>query len=179
MWPEFLSVTIDGMKYLRQLDAFIEKMEGWALISILSVMMSVAFVQVILRNFFSTALSWGDGLTRALVLWAGFVGASIAVKQGRYINIDAFSRLLGDRSKRVSRIAIYVFSSVVCALMGVASITFIRMEIEAEQKFSMGVDAWVVEMIIPIVFFFLTFRFLLKTVSALAGEPLEKQEWEQ
>ncbi|OFY98808.1 MAG: hypothetical protein A2Z97_05135 [Bdellovibrionales bacterium GWB1_52_6] len=174
-----MSGTIPLMKYLKQLDAFIEKCEGWALIAILSVMMTVAFLQVVLRNFFSTALSWGDGLTRALVLWAGFVGASMAVKQGRYINIDAFSRLLGERSKRVSRFVVYVFSALVCGVMGWASITFIQMELEAAQKYSIGVDAWIIELVIPIVFFFLTFRFLLKAACLAAGEPLEKQEWER
>lgn len=166
------------MKYLKQLDGLIERLEGWSLIVILSVMMVVAFLQVILRNFFSTALSWGDGVTRALVLWAAFLGASLAVKQGRYISIDAFSRLLSEKGKRVSKILIYLFSATVCGFMGFASITFIKMEIEAGQKYSMGIDAWIIEMVIPAIFFFLTFRFVLKMISALSGEPLEKQEWE-
>jgi C4-dicarboxylate transporter, DctQ subunit len=172
--PKFYPLVL-----LKKLDAIIERFEGWALVAILTVMVCVSFTQVVLRNFFSTALSWGDGLTRALVLWAGFIGASIAVKQGRYINIDALTRLFGERSKRLIRGTIYVFSMIICSLLGRASIGFVKMEHEAGTIYSIGVESWIVELVIPIVFFFLSFRFFLKTLSLLAGEELEKQEWER
>ncbi|OFZ55059.1 MAG: hypothetical protein A2428_17420 [Bdellovibrionales bacterium RIFOXYC1_FULL_54_43] len=167
------------MKYFKRLDDLIEKAEGWALIMILSVMMVVAFIQVVLRNVFSSGISWGDGLTRALVLWAGFLGASLAVKQGRYINIDVISRLLSDRAKRVSRVCVYLFSSVVCFFMGLASVNFVKMEYDSATQYSIGIDSWIIELVIPSIFFFLTFRFSLKMIGILSGEPLEKQEWER
>lgn len=164
---------------LKQLDHWLEKFETWLLIGILSVMMVVAFTQVILRNFFSTALSWGDGLTRALVLWAGFLGASLAVKEGRYINIDAISRVLDEKTKRLARVLIYLFSAFVCFLMGRASVTFVQMEKEAGSMNSMGIANWILQLVIPWVFYLLVFRFLLKMAGTLMGEPLEKQEWER
>lgn len=164
---------------LKKADAIIEKIEITALVAFLAIMMLVAFSQVILRNFFSTALSWGDGLTRALVLWVGFMGASVAVKQGRYINIDAFSRLLPEKSKRISRLVIYIFSTVVCILLGIAAVSFVLSEYEAGTTYSIGIASWIVELVIPSTFFFLSVRFSLKALLLISGEPLERQEWEQ
>jgi TRAP-type C4-dicarboxylate transport system permease small subunit len=160
-------------------DSFIEKLEGIALIAILSTMLIVAFTQVVMRNLFGTALSWGDGLTRALVLWAGFVGASLAVKQGRYLNIDTVNRILGERAKRIVRIGVYIFSITVCFMLGTAGVTFVQMEKESGTIYSIGVASWIVELVIPITFFFLALRFSMKLISVLSGEPLEKQEWER
>jgi len=163
---------------LRRVNAWIAKLEAWSLVLILAAMMVLAFTQVILRNFFSTGLNWGDGMTRALVLWAGFFGASIAVNEGRYINIDAFSRLLGEKTKRWARGAIYLFAITVCFFLGVAAVGFLQMEKESGGMSSIGVQNWIIELVIPIVFFFLCFRFLLKLLSLFVGEPMEKQEWE-
>jgi TRAP-type C4-dicarboxylate transport system permease small subunit len=163
---------------LRKLDAGIASVEGWALILILAVMMLVAFAQVILRNFFSTALTWGDGLTRALVLWAGFIGASLAVKSGKYISMDAASRILNDKQKRIARYFIYAFSVIACLGLGSAGVGFVQMEKAAGTTYSIGVASWIIELVIPITFFFLSLRFLLKLVSLIEGDPMEKQEWE-
>lgn len=166
------------MKILKKLDALIAKVEGVSLIIILMVMMLTAFLQVVLRNFFNTALPFGEGLTRALVLWAGFMGASLAVHQGRYINIDAFTRLLNEKQKRVARVFIYLFSIVSCWFLGWASVGFVQMEMESGTMSSLGLENWIVVLVIPITFFFLSFRFLLKTILLFMGEKLEGQEWE-
>lgn len=168
-----------SLELLKKIDGFIAKIEGWELIAILGLMMVVAFLQVVLRNFFSTGLSWGDGLTRALVLWAGLVGASLAVKEGRYINVDAFSRLLKPKAKRIARLVIYFFAMVVCFCLGMAGVSFEQMEYAAGSSYSIGVQSWVIELIIPVTFFFLCLRFLIKALSIIAGEELEKQEWER
>jgi len=167
------------VKVLQKLDGAIARLEAAALIVILSTMMLVAFAQVVLRNFFSTALSWGDGLTRALVLWAGFIGASLAVNQGRYINIDVISRLLPPKQRRFVRYLIYIFAITVCFLLGLAAVNFVETEKVAGTEYSIGIQSWLVELVIPIVFFFLSLRFLLKFTLLLSGGELEKQEWER
>jgi TRAP-type C4-dicarboxylate transport system permease small subunit len=164
---------------LKRVDDAIAKFESWSLIVILSVMVSVSFSQVVMRNFFNTAFSWGDGLTRALVLWCGLLGASLAVKEGRYINIDTFSRVLPTPIKRVMKMVVYVFAAVTCYFLGKASVGFVESEKMAGTVYSIGIASWIVELVIPVVFFFIAFRFILKLVSLLAGGEMEKAEWER
>ncbi len=165
--------------FLKRVDDRIAKFESWSLIAILSVMVSVSFLQVVLRNFFSTAFSWGDGLTRALVLWCGLLGASLAVKEGRYINIDTFSRILPEKVKRIVKMIVYIFAAVTCFFLGRASVGFVESEKMAGTVYSIGIASWIIELVIPVVFFFIAFRFVIKLVSLLAGGELEKAEWER
>ena len=88
------------MKLLELLDRSFTRAEGWVLIGLLSVMVVLAFLQVILRNLFQEGFIWGDILLRHLVLWIGFVGASMATSQERHITIDALTRFLSDRVRR-------------------------------------------------------------------------------
>jgi len=166
------------MNLLGKFDGLLAKIEGWSLILILFVMMCVAFLQVMLRNFFHTALPWGDGLTRALVLWAGFIGASLAVREGRYLSMDIMTRWLSERWKRRTRLVVYLYSSVVCFWLGFAGMTFVRSERAAHTMTSMGLPNWLVAAIIPLTFFFICFRFALKAVALMQGGEPERHAWE-
>jgi TRAP-type C4-dicarboxylate transport system permease small subunit len=50
-------------------DEIIDRVEQTSLVILLSSMIVIAFLQIVLRNLFSTGLSWGDSLVRNLVLW--------------------------------------------------------------------------------------------------------------
>lgn len=167
------------MKILNSLDRFIARIEGGALIIILLAMMFVAFAQIVLRNLLHTALPWGDGLTRALVLWAGFIGASLAVSHGRYLSIDVLSRHLGSRWQRRTRLLVYAYAATVSLLLSLGGVMFVRCELEAATMTSLGLRSGAVAAIIPLTFVVLAFRFALKLVNLLAGGELEKQQWEQ
>ena len=82
------------MKILDTINSWIEKAETVLLVVILSVMILLSFLQVLLRNFFEQGILWGDILIRNLVLWVGFIGASLATRENKHINIDLFTRFL-------------------------------------------------------------------------------------
>ncbi|MGD0038444.1 MAG: TRAP transporter small permease subunit, partial [Bacteroidota bacterium] len=69
------------MKTLKTFDLALNKAEGALLILMLSIMVLVAFSQVMLRNVFHTGINGADVLLRHLVLWIGFLGAAIATSE--------------------------------------------------------------------------------------------------
>jgi TRAP-type C4-dicarboxylate transport system permease small subunit len=66
------------MRKLEQWNETLGRVEKFLIVVMLSMMILVAFLQIVLRNAFSTGISWGDPLVRYLVLWVGFIGASLA-----------------------------------------------------------------------------------------------------
>ena len=76
------------MKLLKQIDNAIARLETGFITVILSVMIILSFGQVILRNFFNESIFWGDIFLRQMVLWVGFIGASLAAHDQRHIAID-------------------------------------------------------------------------------------------
>jgi TRAP-type C4-dicarboxylate transport system permease small subunit len=132
-------------------------------------MISLAFLQIVLRNFFFTGLDWGDALLRNLVLWVGFVGATLATKEGKHINIDIVSRWLPSLGKNIATLMTHLFSFFICCALTYAALKFIKNEVEMGNRTFLNIPAWIPEMILPMTFILMTFRFGLRSVEALFG----------
>ena len=80
-----------------KIDESYGRIEQILLVILLSALILVAFSQIILRNIFSTGIDWGDAFVRSLVLWTGFIGATVAAREGKHISIDVVSRWLSHK----------------------------------------------------------------------------------
>ena len=56
------------MNLLYRLDEKISRVEQVLIAALLTVMILLAFLQIVLRNFFSTGIDWADSLVRYLVV---------------------------------------------------------------------------------------------------------------
>lgn len=155
------------MNVLQRLDALLNKLEGAVLILFLSVMLVMAFLQVVLRNFFSYGFPWADIVLRHLVLWIAFLGASLATSQERHISIDALTRFLPERLKHTARVATNLFAAIVCYYFMTASITFVRFEAEAGTALYANFPLWYAEVIIPVGFGLLMIHFFVRVVLGI------------
>lgn len=153
------------MKFLRSFDRVLAKAETVVLVVFLGSMVVLAFLQVILRNFFGTGMIWADTLVRHLVLWAGFFGGSIAAFEGRHISIDALTKYLPQRWKHIAGVLTNLFAAVVCYYLMQAALTFVRSEAEAGGEFLFGLPGYVAMVIIPVGYFLLALHFVLKVVE--------------
>lgn len=149
-------------------DDTIDRVEQFLLVTFLSFMILVAFLQIVLRNFFFTGLSWGDSLLRNLVLWIGFIGATLATKEGKHINIDLVTRWLPSLGKNVATLIIHLFSFSVCSLLTCAALKFIKNEVQMGNRTFLNIPVWIPEMILPITFTLMTFRFGLRSFKNLS-----------
>ena len=140
-------------------DKIISRVEQLLLAIMLSLMILVAVLQIVLRNFFATGLSWGDPLVRYLVLWAGFTGAALATKEGKHINIDVFSRWVPGRGYTIIQIITNLFSAFVCGLLTFAALTFVKNEAQIGGTAFFDIPVWIPETIIPVSFGIMTLRF--------------------
>jgi len=150
------------------LDRIIGAAEGWGVTLILAFTILVAFLQVILRNVFSFGFSWMEELLRVSVLWIGFLGASLAIRHGRHINIDVFSRSLPERLKPPLRLVIDLVMLGVCLIFLAAAVDYIRVERESgDISEALRVPMWALQTIFPLVFAVGSFRFGVKAVESL------------
>lgn len=148
--------------------SLVQKVEDYILIGLLLIMITLAVLQIFLRNFFDSGIVWGDSLVRVLVLWIGLVGAMIASRSDNHISIDILSRYLPSEIKRFTSLATHVFTTVVTAAMAWFSLEFVRMEMGANLTAFANVPAWVCESIIPIAFGVISIRYALFSLSVFA-----------
>jgi TRAP-type C4-dicarboxylate transport system permease small subunit len=151
-----------------RIDEIIDRIEGALVVLFLSSMISLAFLQIVLRNAFATGLAWGDPLVRNLVLWIGFIGAAIATREGKHINIDVLSRWLSPLGKMAVDVITQSFSFSICCLMTYAALKFIQNEVQMRHVTFLGLPAWVPELILPITFGLMAFRFGLRSLKNIS-----------
>ncbi|MBW2450286.1 MAG: TRAP transporter small permease [Deltaproteobacteria bacterium] len=162
-------------------DEKLSRVEQAFVTILLTVMILMAFFQIVLRNFFDTGISWGDSLVRYLVVWVGFIGAAIATKEGKHINIDVASRWLTGPQSNYIRLVSHFFSAVICGLLTLAAIKFLRFEAQMGSTAFFKLPVWVPEIIIPVTFGLMTLRFAVRFLSELARIRRHdfKQEFKQ
>ncbi|MCJ7547645.1 MAG: TRAP transporter small permease [Deltaproteobacteria bacterium] len=142
-----------------RVDALVDRVEQTVISILLSVMILIAVLQIVLRNIFATGLTGGDPLVRNLVLWVGFIGATLATKEGKHISIDVISHWVPSRGRIVIEGIIHVSSFIICGLLTFAAVKFIRNEALMGSVTFLGIRAWVPELILPITFGLMTLRF--------------------
>ncbi|PIR18174.1 MAG: C4-dicarboxylate ABC transporter permease [Deltaproteobacteria bacterium CG11_big_fil_rev_8_21_14_0_20_49_13] len=145
-------------------ERILSKIVTALLIIFLSFMIGIAFLQIILRNFFDTGFSWADVTVRHMVLWVGFLGAVIAAIEDRHISLDIFSRMLPQKFKKYVSKLVYLGSSFVCAVLAYASYKFVASERMMESELFAGVPVWLAEVVIPVTFAMLGFLFLIRVI---------------
>lgn len=164
------------MKILEKINTWIEKAETALLVIVLTLMVIFAFLQVVLRNMFDEGILWGDILLRHLVLWVGFLGASLATREKKHINIDLFNRFLSQRGKEISQLITNLFSIFICILLTNASWTFVQDEKMMGTTLFADAPAWYFQIIIPIGFFLMAFRFFVHFLENIIGAVKKEKE---
>ncbi len=147
--------------------AVLHRIEDGALTLLLGAMILLAPLQLFLRNFFDTGITWADPLLRVLVLWVGLVGAVAASRGHRHISIDAMSRILSERAQAAVGVVTGLFTAVVSGLVAYHAGRFVATEREFESIAFSGIDAWLCEIVIPAAFAVMALRYLLYSVSNL------------
>jgi len=157
-------------------DEIIDRVEQIFLVILLSSMIFIAFLQIILRNLFFTGLTWGDPLIRNLVLWIGFIGAALATREGKHINIDVVSRWMPPLGKGFIEFLTQLFSFFICGLLTFAALKFIKNEAQMGNVTFLGISAWIPEIILPLIFGLMALRFGLRSFKNLSTiEKMDKR----
>jgi len=157
------------VKFLKACDRLLARSETVVLVVFLGSMVVLAFLQVVLRNFFNTGLIWADTLVRHLLLWAGFFGGAIAAFEGRHISIDALTKYLPQRWKHVAGAVTNLFGCIVCYYLAQAALTFVTAEAESGGEFLFGLPGYVGMVIIPVGYALLALHFGVKVIEHGAG----------
>jgi C4-dicarboxylate transporter DctQ subunit len=160
------------MRIPDRLDDKISRVERVLVAVLLTLMILVAFSQIVLRNFFATGLAWGESLIRYLVVWVGFIGAAIATQEGKHITIDILSRWVRGAGGIVIQAVAHFFSAVICGLLTFAAVKFIGFEAHRGGTSIFNLPVWGPELILPVTFGLMTLRFALhfaKQVARILG----------
>ena len=123
--------------------------------------------QIILRNFLDSGFIWGDSFIRVLVLWLGLVGAIIASRKNKQISIDVLSQFIPVPHKIYIQKFNLIFAAFVCFIISYFSGQFVYLEYQDNTIAFESIPAWMTEIIIPIGFSVMGFRYVVQTMNEI------------
>mgnify|MGYP000089878432 CR=1 FL=1 len=142
----------------------LHRIEDTLLVTILLAMVTLAFSQIVMRNFLGTGNIWLDPLLRVLVLWVGLLGALVATRQNKQISVDVLTRFLPERLKTISDIIPRTFAAIISAIIAWHSFLFLIDEWNSGAMAFASVPAWLPESIIPIGFAVIALRYAFQVL---------------
>ena len=97
---------------LNQTLAEIKRVEIVCSVIIFAFMVGIIGLQVILRYFFNSPMTWAEELTALLLIYLSFLTADMVYKDKGHIAIDYVVKLFSDRTQAAIGILIHLFTGV-------------------------------------------------------------------
>ena len=139
------------------------------LVLILTGMILLAAGQIVLRNFFGFGFIWADELLRMLVLWIAVAGAVAASRTDKHINIAVLDRFIPVKLGAAVKVIVDMFTAVVCFVVTWYSVDFVRTSYEYQDVLLGGVPAWILQLVLPVGFGLISWRYLLFALKHLVA----------
>jgi TRAP-type C4-dicarboxylate transport system permease small subunit len=114
-------------------------------------------------------LDWIDVFLRQLVIIVSFLGAAIATQRHKHINIDALSKLLSERRRRLVSIATNALAIAVCLVLANAGMKLVSIGLEYPRELVPFADQWMFQLMFPIGFSLLGFHFGVRLIELTRG----------
>ncbi len=153
---------------------FLQKIEGFLLIFLLTAMVLLAFSQIIL-TYTWRGFTWALPLIRALVLWVGIFGASLATQQRSHIKFDILAKFLPRKAKEVVGFLVNTACVVVMIFLCNAAYRFmIQMKMNSQEYLVSGIPwidkipEWLAMSILPVGFLLITVKFMMLALEDIA-----------
>ena len=93
-------------KVLTPVSDALDRICSALIVVMLGVMVVITGAQIVCRTWF-TALSWSDEVTRYLLIWSTFLGASVVYRHSGHISITFVQDLVPPRMGKAMRVLVH------------------------------------------------------------------------
>jgi C4-dicarboxylate transporter DctQ subunit len=160
-----------------KLDKIMTSIEKFVVAICLALMTCIVFYGVVNRFILKHSLQWSEELSRYLTIWATYVGASLGVRWGSHIGVEAFVNLLPKKVRSYVNLISYFSCLAFSAFVTVTGFQFTDKLLMTKQLSpAMRIPmAWAYAAV-PVGALFMCIRYLMLITQEL--EILFKQEGE-
>lgn len=104
------------MKILLKISDWLDKLCGALIVFMIGAMVIVTTAQIICRTWF-TALTWSDEVTRYLLIWSTFLGATCVYRHGGNIAITFIQEALPKKAGQALKVLVHVICMALFAVL--------------------------------------------------------------
>lgn len=133
---------------MEKLDRFIYRTLLWTIASLMFIMMSLTFAQVVARYLMHHSLSWSEEVGRYVFVWISFLGLATAFRSGAHVALDILSDLLNPAPRRVLAIinTLFVVGLAVALFFGGMALMKFGMN---QRSPALGLPMYTIYLVIP------------------------------
>lgn len=158
---------------------FIEKnFEKWFLIISLVAMVLITFMQVVLR-WLDAATVWAEELSRYIMLYQVWIGASYAVREDAHIRITALIGKLTGNKRRVSETVVLALWLIFALWLAVEGVMLVKeIAVMGQVSSAMRIPMTIPYASVPIGGALMSVRLVQKLIQDLKNDPREETKEE-
>lgn len=158
---------------------FIEKnFEKWFLIISLVAMVLITFMQVVLR-WFDAATVWAEELSRYIMLYQVWIGASYAVREDAHIRITALIGKLTGNKRKVSETVVLALWLIFALWLAVEGVMLVKeIAVMGQVSSAMRIPMTIPYASVPIGGALMSVRLVQKLIQDLKNDPREETKEE-
>jgi TRAP-type C4-dicarboxylate transport system permease small subunit len=130
----------------------------------------LAALQIVLRNIFSYSIFWADDLIRLAVLWLAVIGALAASRENRHLAIGIVPRYFPTAWHKPAACIASTFAAVITAVLAWHAFRFVADSYRFGDTLLGDLPAWLFQIVMPVGFGLISFRFLVNTIRILRPE---------
>ena len=103
-------------KVLTPISDALDKVCSVAIVLMLGAMVIITGAQIVCRTWF-TALSWSDEVTRYLLIWSTFLGATVVYRHNGHISVTVLQDAVKPKVAKALRVAVHAICFVLFAVL--------------------------------------------------------------
>lgn len=73
------------------------------IVAMMASMVALVFANVVARYFLNTSIVWAEELSQYLMVWIAFLGAGLALREGRHVSVDILQDALSPGARKALR----------------------------------------------------------------------------
>jgi C4-dicarboxylate transporter, DctQ subunit len=108
-----------------RLNSAIDFIVFYFLVTALTLLVGICFVQVVARYIFSLSFSWAEEVSTCLMIWATWAGASLAIKQQNHLRVLIVVDKMSEKTRLMIQIALNGLAVIFLGLVAFAGRTVI------------------------------------------------------
>ena len=166
-WFYLLLYSLGALVWLFRLLQ--ERAQGWAGKIVAFVVVSAIYLQITL-NYFPDGYSWSKELSLIMLLWVGFLGASVCAHEGKHIQVGALKRVVPPSMSKWTDAIGFLTTAGFCFFMAVLGYEYATEAIQLEGRFEQtNIPDWVATIAVPAAFAMTTVRYIAAAFSSIMG----------
>jgi tripartite ATP-independent transporter DctM subunit len=133
--------------------------ENLLVVFCLAALILLPLVEVLLRPF-NAGISGSISFVQHFTLFVGMLGGALAAREGRLLSLSTLTHFLRGRAKSAATLFSHAAGAGVTGYLLVASLQFVRTEIENPRVLAYGVPVWAMQLVLPFGFGLVAWRLI-------------------